>query len=107
VTDDDAAFEKEPDLIPATRQARSGSGFSWGLAVFLLAAIVFVVFVVQNMSDVLVKLFSWEFTLPLPLLLVVTALVSVVADEILGLMRRRRRRRRLAEKEELTRYRRT
>ncbi|HEY7564009.1 MAG TPA: LapA family protein [Acidimicrobiia bacterium] len=107
MTADDAAFEKEPDLIPATEAAKPDSGFSWGLAIFLVAAVLFVVFVVQNMSDVLVKLFGWEFTLPLPLLLVITALIAVVADEIFGLMRRRRRRRRLAEKEELARYRRT
>jgi uncharacterized integral membrane protein len=102
---DDAAFQKEPDLIPATDATRPDSGFSWGLAVFLLAAVVFVVFVVQNMTDVPVKLFGWEFIVPLPLLLVITALIAVVADELIGWSRRRRRRRRLADKEELERYR--
>lgn len=102
---DDSSLEKDPEPVPATDRIRPDSGFSWGLAVFLLAAVVFVVFVVQNMTDVPLKLFGWEFVLPLPILLVVTALISVVVDEIVGWSRRRRRRRRLADKEELERYR--
>jgi uncharacterized integral membrane protein len=106
---DSSDFEREPDLIPATeantRDSGRDSGFSWSLALFLLIGLGFVVFAVQNMTDVPVKFLSFEFTVALPLLIVITALIAVIADEVVGLIRRRRRRRRMAEREELKRYR--
>lgn len=103
-------FEREPDVVPATEDTATGSkasdaGFSWSLALFLLIGLGFVVFAVQNMTDVPVKFLSFDFTVALPLLIVITALIAVIADEIVGLIRRRRRRRRVAEREELKRYR--
>lgn len=86
---------------------RNDSGLSWGLGLFLLFSVLFVVFVVQNANDVPVRFLNWEGNFPLPLILVITALLAVIADEIVGLMRRRRKRRRQAEKEELERYRRS
>ena len=108
VTDDisrDSEFEREPHPTPAPEGRRGGSDFSWSLAVFLLIGLGFVVFAVQNARDVEVEFLRWNFTVSLPLLLVVTALIAVIADEIIGLIRRRRRRTRLAEREELKRYR--
>ena len=101
------AFDREPDLIPATEATKPASDFSWSLAVFLLIGLGFVVFAVQNAVDVPVEFLNWDFTVSLPLLLVVTALIAVIADEVVGLIRRRRRRQRLAEREELKRYRST
>jgi uncharacterized integral membrane protein len=80
---------------------------SWGLGIFLVLALVVVVFVVQNSGNVAVQFLNWEGSFPLPLIIMVTVLVSVVADEVLGLTRRRRRRRLRAERAELERYRRT
>lgn len=102
---DDPEFEKPPDPGPATRAKRPDSGFSWGLALFLATAVVFVVFVVQNPTEVPIRLFGADYRVPLPILLVTTALVAIIADEIFGWARRRRRRQRLADKEELGRYR--
>jgi uncharacterized integral membrane protein len=102
---DDASFQKEPDLVPSKSKSTGGSSVSWGVAVFLLFALIIVVFVVQNTANVPVKFLSWEGSFPLPLLVVVTALLAIVADEIVGVIRRRRRRTRLAEREELKRYR--
>jgi uncharacterized integral membrane protein len=102
---DPSDFEREPDLIPATEATGPDSGFSWSLAVFLLIGLGFVVFAVQNTDDVDLKFLSFEFRIALPLLIVITALIAVIADEFVGLVRRRRRRRRMAEKEELKRYR--
>lgn len=98
-------FEREPDLVQKTDKPKGDSDFSWSLAGFLLIGLGFVVFAVQNARDVDVKFLTFDFTVSLPLLLVVTALIAVIADEIIGLSRRRRRRQRLAEKEELKRYR--
>ena len=101
----DPGFEREPDLVQKSEKRKSDSDFSWSLAVFLLIGLGFVIFAVQNAVDVPVEFFTWDFTVSLPLLLVVTALIAVIADEIVGLIRRRRRRQRMAEKEELKRYR--
>ena len=106
-TRSDPGFEREPDLVQKAEKTKSVSDFSWSLAGFLLIGLGFVVFAVQNAVDVPVEFFTWDFTVSLPLLLVVTALVAVIADEIVGLIRRRRRRRRMAEREELKRYRST
>ena len=101
----DSEFEREPDVIPAAEVTKPGSDFSWSLAVFLLIGLGFVVFAVQNTIDVGVKFLAWDFDVSLPLLLVVTALIAVIADEIVGLIRRRRRRSRNKDREDLKRYR--
>lgn len=103
-------MDETPPVEPAPPPSvprRGDSGISIGLVVFLLFTALFVVFVVQNSDSVPVKFLNWEGRFPLPLILVVTALVAVMADELFGLIRRRRRRQRLAEREELERYRRT
>ena len=108
VSDDiarDSEFERLPDPTPPPEARRGGSEFSWSLALFLLIGLAFVVFALQNRDDVDLTFLRWDFTVSLPLLLVVTALIAVIADEIIGLIRRRRRRTRLAEREELKRYR--
>lgn len=104
---DETPPAEPPPSPPSTARRRGDSGLSFGVAIFLLFALVFVVFVVQNSNSVPVRFINWEGSFPLPFLLVITALLSVVTDEVFGLMRRRRRRRRMAEKEELERYRRT
>jgi uncharacterized integral membrane protein len=93
--------------IPEPAAPASGGGFSWGLVVFFLFAAAFVVFVVQNPDSIEIRFLGWSGQFPLPLLLVVTALIAVLADEVIGVARRRRRRRRLQEKAELERYRRS
>jgi uncharacterized integral membrane protein len=105
MTDDPALpTDKSPEL-PV--RASSDSGLSWGLALFVLGSLVFVVFIVQNSDSVLVKFLNWEGRFSLSLILVVTALVAVIADEVFGVLRRRRHRRRAEEREELKRFRST
>jgi uncharacterized integral membrane protein len=104
----DETPQAEPAPAPSPPQrSPSDSGISLGLVVFLLFTALFVVFIVQNSESVPIRFLNWEGSFPLPLILVVTALVAVMADELFGVLRRRRRRRRLAEREELDRYRRT
>ncbi|HSL26727.1 MAG TPA: hypothetical protein VLA54_10635 [Acidimicrobiia bacterium] len=103
---DETPLPEETAPVPATGPPRSDAGFSWGVALFLLIGLGFVVFAVQNMTDVPVQFLGWDFTVSLPLLLVVIALIAVIADEVVGMVWRRRRRKRLVEREELERYRR-
>ncbi|MGH8928493.1 MAG: hypothetical protein ACRDWH_09095 [Acidimicrobiia bacterium] len=104
---DESPAEREPEPVAATPTPASDSGVSWAFALFLLVGLGFVTFAVQNMADVAVKFVVWEFTVALPVLLGVTALIAVIADEVVGVARRRRRRLRIAEKEELERFRRS
>lgn len=92
---------------PARPTGDRDLGLSWGLVVFVLASLFIVVFIVQNSDAVPVKFLNWEGQFPLSLIMVVIALLAVIGDEVVGVMRRRRRRRQLAEREELKRFRRT
>lgn len=83
----------------------TGSGFPWGVLLFLLVAVVVVIFSVQNTQDSSLRFLGWTWELPLVIIVLVTVVVSVFLDEILGAMLRSRRRRRRAEKEELRRLR--
>ena len=82
-----------------------GSGFPWGLVLFLILAVIVVIFSVQNTQDVDLRFLNWSWELPVVVIIVVTVVVSVLLDEILGGLLKSRRRRRRAEKAELKRLR--
>lgn len=82
------------------------SGVPWGLAGFLVGVVLVVVFVVQNVQEVELRFLGWVGAYPLSLIIALAIAVTVLLDQILGVVLRRRRRRRRAEKEELRRLRR-
>lgn len=92
-------------MVPSKSKSPRDSNVSWGVVLFLIFAVVLVVFVVQNMGNVPITFLSWEGSIPLPLVVALTALLAIIADEIVGTLRRRRRRIRRADKDELERYR--
>jgi uncharacterized integral membrane protein len=92
----------EPIEVVSTHSA---TGVSWGLAFTLLAAVVVVVFAVQNTDVVPISFLAWTWSFPLAVVLLVVVVVSVVLDEIFGVLMRRRRRIRRQEREELRKYR--
>lgn len=94
----------EEETTEAPR-AEPGPGVPWRLAVFLVLAVVVVVFAVQNTQDVELRFLGWTWQLPLVIILLVAIVVSVLLDEILGGIFRRRRLQRRREKEELRRLR--
>lgn len=103
----------EPDLAePPPRPAEpqpppmsARTELPFGLVLFLLLALLVVLFTVQNTQDVELNFLTWEGRYPLALIIIGTILVTVILDEILGLFLRRRRRRRAAERAELKRLR--
>ena len=56
-----------------------------------MIAVIFLGFLAENLEDVTVEFLFWETTLPLWLLLVVSAVVGVVVWELASYLRRRRR----------------
>ncbi len=110
--DENQHIEEEPvedadqDLVlgtypPTTTPKPPSSGSPWGLASFLLLAVIIAIFAVQNPQDVQIDFLTWSWELPLALVIIAVVAFAVVLDEILGAVLRRRRRKRRADKQEL------
>lgn len=83
----------------------SGTGFYVSLAVIFLTAITLLILAVQNTGEVTIEFLGLEFALPLFAVILGTALIAVILDELIGVVWRRQRRTRLAERAELRRLR--
>ena len=77
----------------------------WGLAGFLILALLLVVFAVQNTQSVELRFLGFEGSYPLVVIIITVVVVTVLLDEMLGFVMRRRRARRAREREELKRLR--
>jgi uncharacterized integral membrane protein len=103
---------EEPILAGETPRRREGpppitarSELPFGIVFFLLLAIVVAIFAVQNTELVSIRFITWEWDIPLAVVIIAVVAASVILDEVAGLFLRRRRRRRAAEKAELRRLR--
>ena len=99
-----AAQETRPPE-PEKQRVFLGTGLFWSLILGLLLAAALVIFVFQNTQSVDVQWLGFDFTAPLIGLLLATALIAIVIDQIAGVLYRRRRRRTRTEREELQRLR--
>ncbi len=84
-----------------TKTVYRGSGVRWGFVVGLFLAVMLVILVFQNTAAVQFQFLWFDIETPLAALLIATAVLAAVADELVGLVVRSQRRKRLAEKEEL------
>ena len=84
---------------PAPEPARRArAGLSISLAVGIVLVVLFAIFALQNTEKVEVEFLAWTFQVSRITMLLVTAAIFVVLDEIAGyLWRRRRRQRKLAK----------
>ncbi|MCJ7726113.1 MAG: lipopolysaccharide assembly protein LapA domain-containing protein, partial [Acidimicrobiia bacterium] len=82
-----------------------GTGMFWGLVVGVILAIVVIGFAAQNTQSATVKTIVWEWSSPLFVVVLISLIMGIVLDELVGLQFRARRRRLLAEKVELRRLR--
>lgn len=99
---DGVTTEEEPEAAGVeTKTVYRGSGIRWGFVAGLVLAVLLVILVFQNTGPVEFSFLVWEIRTPLAALLIATAVIAAVADELVGLVVRSRRRRRLAEREEL------
>ena len=92
-----AAIGPEPDGLMAR--------IRWGLVAFISLSVVVIVLAAQNTQSVTVRALGWEAEAPLVVILLITVLVTVILDELVGVIIRRRRRARRAERAELRRLR--
>lgn len=100
-SDDALLDEPEESAAESTKTVYKGSGVRWGFVAGLILAVLLVILVFQNTDPVQFRFLIWEIETPLAALLIATAVIAAVADELVGLVVRARRRRRLEEKEEL------
>jgi uncharacterized integral membrane protein len=82
-----------------------GTGFYVSLGIIFLAAITLLILAVQNTAEVTIRFLGLEFALPLFAIILGTALIALLLDELIGLVWRRQRRNRLKERAELQRLR--
>lgn len=84
-----------------TQVVYRGTGFYVGLAAVLLFAVVLLILAVQNTQDVTVAFLGLEFTIPLFAVAIGAGLLTVILDELIGLVWRKQKRTRLEEQAEL------
>lgn len=100
---------EKPDAAPAPEPEQhrvfAGTGISWAFIFGVLLTVAIIVLAIQNTESVPVTLYFWETSAPLIIVMVVTGLVAILIDELIGMIIRRRKRKVLAEREELKRLR--
>jgi uncharacterized integral membrane protein len=98
-------FAGEAPAPPSPVPTRERTGFRWGLFFGLLLIGAIAVLAAQNTQTVRLRILGWDGNAPLIVIMLFTAVIAVVIDELIGVMWRIRRRRLLAEREELRRLR--
>lgn len=83
----------------------AGTGLFWGLIVVLLLGVSIVILAAQNPEPVELRWLGFQMDVSLVAVILATAVVAVILDQLIGLAWRRRRRQVLAEREELRRLR--
>jgi len=111
MADEDLPVEEWSDPVqpdPDVEEHSAGlvSRIRWGLVSFIVLAIVVIILAAQNTQEVELKALGWTAQAPLVVIILVTVLVTVILDELVGLILRSRKKKRLAERAELERLRR-
>ena len=89
-----------PGSPPARTPGRDREGVPWAATLVGLWAVALVVFSVQNADDTTVQFLGWSFRMPVAILVIVTALATLVLTGIGSALYRRRRRQRAQMKRE-------
>ncbi|HEX6299536.1 MAG TPA: LapA family protein [Acidimicrobiia bacterium] len=90
IYDVDDQLEPEPRPVGADER----EGVPWGAVLLLLWAVLLIVFSVQNADDTTVDFLAWSWSMPVALLVMITALATLVLTGIGSVFYRRKRRRR-------------
>lgn len=99
--DDNGVHEVEDHLEPETPRptAEMSEGIPWGAILLLIWAVVLIIFSVQNAERATVDFLGWSFDMPVALLVMVTALATLVLTGLGFAFYRRKRRKRLEAKQ--------
>jgi uncharacterized integral membrane protein len=94
--DENEIHDVEDQLEPESRSIVSDQrdGVPWGAVLLLLWAVILIIFSVQNADDTTVQFLAWSWSMPVALLVMITALATLVLTGIGSAFYRRKRRRR-------------
>lgn len=96
----DAESNLEPERPPAQPVAES-TGIPWAAVFILIWAVLLIIFSVQNAEETTVEFLGWDVVMPVALLVMVTALLTLILTGLASAFYRRKRRKRLQEKRAL------
>lgn len=101
--DENEIHDVDEDLQPEPRpeSAATREGMPWGAVFLLLWAVLLIVFSVQNADNATVEFLAWDWQMPVALLVMITALITLVLTGLGSAFYRRRRRQRRQMKEAL------
>ena len=96
MTDDREPFGTAAPTAESEKPA--GTGLSITVAIGILLLVLFAIFAVQNTQKLEVEFLAWTFQTSRITMLLVTAAIFIILDEIVGYLWRRRRRQRKVAK---------
>lgn len=85
-------FQEVEDTLTPEQKPQTSEGIPWGAILLLFWAVVLIIFSVQNAEDTSVDLLWWTWEMPVAVLVMVTALITLVVAVIGSAIYRRRRR---------------
>ena len=97
--DGDDTRDVEESLQPEPHRTAAREVFPWGAALLLFWAVALIIFSVQNAEVTTVEFLAWDFEMPVALLVMITALITLVVAALGSAFYRRRRRKRQELKE--------
>lgn len=95
--DDNEIHEVGDQLEPEPRPEREiddRAGIPWGAIFLSIWAVILIVFSVQNAEDTTVEFLAWDWQMPVALVVMITALVTLILTGLGSAFYRRRRRQR-------------
>ena len=91
----------EDQLQPEAPARETRAGVPWGAILLLIWAVALIIFSVQNAESTTVEFLAWDWRMPVALLVMITALVTLFITAIGAAVYRRRRRQRAEMKRAL------
>ncbi len=89
------------ETLPPNATVYRGSGFRWSFVFGSLLVVLMLLLMFFNFQEVEFRFFTWKVNAPLAVVILGTALIAVVIDELAGFVWRVRRRRQLKARAEL------
>lgn len=87
----DDEIEDVEDVVAPVQ--KTGDGIPWGAVFLLIWAVLLIIFSVQNAEETTVQFLGWSVVMPVALLVMITALATLVLTGFGTAIYRRRRRR--------------